>query len=152
MSSPLPSRNSCPWSPYSTSISTTLRMERWLLATTADERRNKPRIPPLDPFLLRLLLHASSNQLIHSSAIVHPHELPQVMREMTGLGEFPTSSDSLMTFHPACTSLPDFEFLCEQIKSRGASIGCFVTHQKQEPSHHAMGSLSFQCKPTTTLH
>jgi hypothetical protein len=30
----------------------------------------------------------------------------------------------------SCVYLPDFDFLCEQVRSRGASIGCFVNPHK----------------------
>ena len=32
----------------------------------------------------------------------------------------------------SCVYLPDFQFLCEQVRSRGASIGHFVNPQKPE--------------------
>ncbi len=30
----------------------------------------------------------------------------------------------------SCVFLPDFDLLCEQVRSRGASIGCFVNPHK----------------------
>jgi hypothetical protein len=46
------------------------------------------------------------------------HNLPQMTREITVLGAFPTSSVSSMTFHPATTSLTSISYVKDQILRR----------------------------------
>jgi len=49
----------------------------------------------------------------------------------------------------SCVCLPDFQFLCEQVRTRGASIGCFVNSHKTRVLTSCNGTSIF---PALTAH
>ena len=49
----------------------------------------------------------------------------------------------------SCVYLPDFDLLCEQVRSRGASIGCFVNPHKTRVLTSCNGT---SILPTLTIH
>jgi hypothetical protein len=67
---------------------------------------------------------------------------------MTAKVAFLTCSALLMISHPAST-FPNLQFLCEQVRSHGASIGCFVNPHKTRVLISCNGT---SILPTLTTH
>ena len=89
---------------------------------------------PLSPLFASLLSPASSNQSIPSYENKQRHDY--VASGDPGDDGFGGISHLLgfVADISSCVFLPDLPFLCTTLKTLGASLGCYVTHQKQEYS------------------